>query len=152
MIERSPSEASTTQKAKATKGGKASRVAKKAKKRVKKIITEVLASVRCHKNNTLVTIADLQGNVITWSSAGERGYGGTKKPTPAAAGDAAKEAAQKAVQMYGAKKVEVKLNGVGAGREAAVRAFHAAGLQVVSITDITPIAHGGCRPKKRRRV
>lgn len=152
MLERSSSETSVAQKAKTTKGGKASRVAKKAKKRAKRVVTEVIAFIQCSKNNTIATITDLQGNTLTWSSAGERDYTGSKKPTPAAAGEAVKEAATKAVQMYSAQKAEVRVKGPGAGRESAVRALNGAGLQVTSIHDRTPIAHGGCRPKKRRRV
>ena len=102
-------------------------------------------------NNTIVTITDLEGNVVSWASAGTQGVKGSKKSTPFAAGMAA-EAAGREATAAGMKTVNVKVKGLGSGREAAIRALQACGLEVVSITDVTPVPHNGCRPPKRRRV
>ena len=102
-------------------------------------------------NNTIITITDVQGNAISWASAGEMGFRGSKKSTPFAAQTAAEKAA-KAAQEHGLKSVEVYVKGPGSGREAAIRALQAVGLEVSMIKDVTPIAHNGCRPPKRRRV
>ena len=102
-------------------------------------------------NNTLVTITDMQGNTVSWSSAGSLGFKGSRKSTPFAAQMAA-ETASKAAMEHGLKKVDVFVKGPGAGREAAIRALQAAGIEVMSIKDVTPIPHNGCRPPKRRRV
>ena len=102
-------------------------------------------------NNTIVTITDTQGNVISWASAGELGFRGSKKSTPFAAQSAAETAAN-AAKEHGLKRVEVYVKGPGQGREAAIRALQAADLQVTMIKDVTPIPHNGCRPPKRRRV
>jgi small subunit ribosomal protein S11 len=102
-------------------------------------------------NNTIVTITDVNGNTISWASAGELGFRGSKKSTPFAAQSAA-ETAAKAAMEHGLKSVEVYVKGPGAGREAAIRALQAAGLEVSMIKDVTPIPHNGCRPPKRRRV
>ena len=102
-------------------------------------------------NNTIITITDVQGNAISWASAGEMGFRGSKKSTPVAAQTAAERAAR-AVQEHGLKTVEVYVKGPGSGREAAIRALQAVGLEVSMIRDVTPIAHNGCRPPKRRRV
>ena len=120
------------------------------KKRVKKNIAKGIAHVHSTFNNTIVTVADEHGNVISWSSAGALGFKGSRKSTPYAAQMAA-EAAAKASMDHGMKSVEVCVKGPGPGREAAVRALSAAGLEVTAITDVTPIPHNGCRPPKRPR-
>ena len=103
-------------------------------------------------NNTIVTITDTQGNALSWASSGGLGFRGSRKSTPYAAQLVAETAAKAAVENYGLKTVEVFVKGPGAGREAAIRALQAAGLEVESIKDVTPIPHNGCRPPKRRRV
>lgn len=120
-------------------------------KRVRKNIPSGLVYIRATFNNTLVTITDPQGNVVSWSSAGAKGFRGSRKSTPFAAQVAAQEAAQKAAD-HGMKAVGVMVKGPGAGREAAVRALQSAGFKITMIRDITPIPHNGCRPPKRRRV
>ncbi len=102
-------------------------------------------------NNTMVTLTDLNGNVISWASAGQLGFRGSRKSTPFAAQEAAQEAAKKAME-HGLKSVEVYVKGPGSGREAAIRSLQASGLEVNLIKDVTPIPHNGCRPPKRRRV
>jgi small subunit ribosomal protein S11 len=109
------------------------------------------AHIQATFNNTLVTISDPNGNVLSWSSAGASNFKGSRKSTPYAAQVTAENAARKAME-HGVRQVEVYVKGPGAGREAAIRALQGAGLQVVSITDVTPIPHNGCRPPKRRRV
>lgn len=121
------------------------------KKKVSKNIINGVAHIRSTFNNTIVTIADTEGNVLSWASAGGLGFRGSRKSTPFAAQMAAEEAT-KAAMEYGLKQVEVYVKGPGAGREAAIRALQAAGLEVNSIRDVTPIPHNGCRPPKRRRV
>ena len=121
------------------------------KKKVSKNIESGVAHIRSTFNNTIVTIADMNGNVLSWASAGGLGFRGSRKSTPFAAQMAAEEAT-KAAMEYGMKQVEVFVKGPGAGREAAIRALQAAGLEVNSIKDVTPIPHNGCRPPKRRRV
>ena len=120
------------------------------KRRVKKNIAKGVAHVHSTFNNTIVTIADEQGNAVTWSSAGALGFKGARKSTPYAAQMAA-EAAAKAAMVHGMKSIEVDVKGPGPGREAAVRALAAAGLEVTAITDVTPIPHNGCRPPKKPR-
>lgn len=110
-----------------------------------------IANIRASFNNTIITIADLQGNIVCWSSPGKNGFKGSRKSTPFAAGVAAENAAKMALEM-GMRRVEVRVKGAGAGREAAIRSIQAAGLTVSSIKDITGIPHNGCRPPKRRRV
>jgi small subunit ribosomal protein S11 len=107
--------------------------------------------IRSSFNNTMVTITDTQGNALSWASSGEMGFRGSRKSTPYAAQTAA-ETAAKAAMEYGLKSVEVFVKGPGAGREAAIRALQAAGLEVTMIKDVTPVPHNGCRPPKRRRV
>jgi len=102
-------------------------------------------------NNTVITLTDLGGSVLSWASAGTAGFKGSRKSTPYAAGQAAETAARRAMD-HGLRQVEVRVKGPGSGREAAIRALQAAGLQVTSIRDATPIPHNGCRPPKRRRV
>ncbi len=121
------------------------------KKSKKRTVSEGIAHVRATFNNTTVTITDPNGNVVSWNSAGQAGFRGSRKGTPFAAQLAADRAAKTAVDM-GMRSVKVKIKGPGAGRESAVRALGAAGLQVTSIHDVTPIPHNGCRAPKRRRV
>jgi small subunit ribosomal protein S11 len=121
------------------------------KRRVRKNIDTGIAHIRSTFNNTIVTITDVHGNAIAWSSAGALGFKGSRKSTPFAAQMAA-EAAAKASMEHGMKTVEVNVKGPGAGREAAIRALQAAGLEITAIKDVTPIPHNGCRPPKRRRV
>lgn len=121
------------------------------KKKVSKNVINGVAHIRSTFNNTIVTIADTEGNVLSWASAGGLGFHGSRKSTPFAAQMAAEEAT-KAAMEHGLKQVEVYVKGPGAGREAAIRALQAAGLEVNSIKDVTPIPHNGCRPPKRRRV
>ena len=116
-----------------------------------KNIANGIAFVQATFNNTIVTITDPAGNVVTWASAGSVGFKGSRKSTPFAAQTAAENAAQKAM-AHGMKQVRVYVRGPGAGREAAIRSLQAAGLEVTAITDVTPIPHNGCRPPKRRRV
>ena len=121
------------------------------KKRVKKNVEHGQAHIQASFNNTIVTLTDDQGNALSWASAGGLGFRGSKKSTPYAAQMAA-ETATKAAIVHGLKKVDVFVKGPGSGREAAIRALAAAGLQVLSIVDVTPVPHNGCRPPKRRRV
>jgi len=124
---------------------------KKGKKRVKKNIANGIVHIAATFNNTQITICDPTGNVISWSSAGARGFKGSRKSTPFAAQVAAGDAAAKAME-HGLKSVSVVVKGPGAGRESALRALAAAGLKISLIRDVTPIPHNGCRPPKRRRV
>ena len=121
------------------------------KKKVKKNITSGIVHVNATFNNTLITITDVQGNVVSWSSAGAQGFKGSRKSTPFAAQIAAEDAGRKA-QDYGMKELDVKIKGPGSGREAALRALQGIGYTIKSIKDITPIPHNGARPRKRRRV
>lgn len=121
------------------------------KRREKKNVPSGIAHIQSTFNNTVVTISDLQGNVVAWASAGTSGFKGSRKGTPFAAGLAAENAARKAMEQ-GVRQVEVFVKGPGAGREAAIRSLQAAGLEVNLIKDVTPIPHDGCRPPKRRRV
>ncbi|WP_430789237.1 30S ribosomal protein S11 [Virgibacillus flavescens] len=121
------------------------------KRRVKKNIDTGIAHIRSTFNNTIVTITDVQGNAIGWSSAGSLGFKGSRKSTPFAAQLAAEAAANSAVEN-GMKTLEVTVKGPGAGREAAIRSLQAVGLEVTAIRDVTPVPHNGCRPPKRRRV
>ncbi|MFP7495377.1 30S ribosomal protein S11 [Terribacillus saccharophilus] len=121
------------------------------KRRVKKNIETGIAHIRSTFNNTIVTITDVQGNVISWSSSGSLGFKGSRKSTPFASQMAAEAAAKGAVEN-GMKTLEVTVKGPGAGREAAIRSLQAAGLEVTAIRDVTPVPHNGCRPPKRRRV
>ncbi len=121
------------------------------KKKVKKNVPVGIAHVRSTFNNTIVTITDPSGNVLSWSSAGAQGFKGSRKSTPFAAQQAAEDAAAKAME-HGLKTVAVYVTGPGSGREAALRALAAVGLKITLIRDVTPIPHNGCRPPKRRRV
>ena len=121
------------------------------RKRERKNITSGIAHVNSTFNNTMITITDVQGNAIAWSSAGAMGFKGSRKSTPYAAQLAAETAARKA-QDHGMRTLEVEVSGPGSGRESALRALQAAGFTVTTIRDVTPIPHNGCRPPKRRRV
>ena len=120
------------------------------KKKVKKNIPEGTVHIHATFNNTIITITDKDGNVISWASAGTIGYKGSKKKTPFAAGMSA-EAAAKAAMDNGVRKVEVFVKGLGAGRENAIRSLQTAGLEITTINDVTPVPHNGCRPPKRPR-
>ena len=121
------------------------------KKKERKNISSGIAHINSSFNNTKILISDAQGNAIAWSSAGTMGFKGSRKSTPYAAQIAAEDAAKKA-QEHGVKTIEVEIQGPGSGRESALRALSAIGLIVTSIRDVTPMAHNGCRPPKRRRV
>lgn len=123
----------------------------KLKRRERKNIAEGVVHIKSTFNNTIVTITDNDGNVICWESGGTIGFSGTKKGTPFAAQLAAEKAARKAME-HGMKRVDVFVKGAGSGRETAIRTLQAVGLEVKSITDVTPVPHNGCRPKKKRRV
>ena len=125
--------------------------AKRGRRRVKKNVERGQAHINSTFNNTMVTLTDAQGNALSWASAGQLGFRGSRKSTPFAAQEAALEAAKKAME-YGLKSVEVFVKGPGSGRESAIRSLQAAGLEVTMIKDVTPIPHNGCRPPKRRRV
>ena len=121
------------------------------RKKVKKNVAEGIAHVHASFNNTIVTITDVAGNVISWCTSGSKGFKGSRKSTPFAAQMAAEDAAKKA-QEHGLRSVEVWVKGPGSGRESALRALQAVGLNITMIKDVTPIPHNGCRPPKRRRV
>ena len=121
------------------------------KKKEKKNVPTGVAHVQSTFNNTIITITDLEGRVVSWSSAGAMGFKGSRKGTPFAAQVAGEDSARKAKE-HGVKRVEVYVKGPGSGREAAIRSLQAAGLQISIIKDVTPIPHNGCRPPKRRRV
>src|SRR5438132_14099309 len=123
----------------------------KVKKKVKKNVQSGIAHIQSTFNNTIVTITDVSGNVVAWSSAGVRGFKGSRKSTPFAAQLAAEDAAKKAMD-HGMRSISVYVKGPGSGRESALRALQAAGFKVTLIRDVTPIPHNGCRPPKRRRV
>lgn len=123
----------------------------KVKKKIKKNVPVGVAHIQSTFNNTLVTITDPNGGVLAWSSAGARGFKGSRKSTPFAAQQAAEEAARKAME-HGMKSVSVLVKGPGSGREAALRSLASSGLKISLIRDVTPIPHNGCRPPKRRRV
>ncbi|HLR20667.1 MAG TPA: 30S ribosomal protein S11 [Tissierellaceae bacterium] len=125
--------------------------ATRSRRRVRKNIERGQAYIYSTFNNTMVTLTDTQGNVISWASAGQLGFRGSRKSTPFAAQEAAEEAARKAME-HGLKSIEVFVKGPGSGREAAIRSLQATGLEVNMIKDVTPIPHNGCRPPKRRRV
>ncbi len=129
----------------------AARPRRRTRKRVRKNIERGQAHIKSTFNNTVVTLTDLQGNALSWASAGKLGFKGSRKSTPFAAQMAAEAAAKDAME-HGLKMVEVYVKGPGAGREAAIRSLQAAGLEVSLIKDVTPIPHNGCRPPKRRRV
>jgi small subunit ribosomal protein S11 len=123
----------------------------KAKKRIKQVVIKGIAHIKASFNNTIITIADKNGQTLCWDSAGSIGYKGSRKSTPFAAQRAAESVAQKAKKM-GMKEVDIRVKGPGAGREPAIRALAAAGLTIRAIEDVTPLPHNGCRPRKKRRV
>ena len=129
----------------------AKKVIRSKKRKIKKNIERGQAHIQSSFNNTIVTITDTAGNALSWASAGELGFRGSRKSTPFAAQMAAEQAAKLAME-HGLKSVEVIVKGPGSGREAAIRALQAAGLEITLIRDVTPIPHNGCRPPKRRRV
>jgi small subunit ribosomal protein S11 len=121
------------------------------KRRERRNIVSGVAHINATFNNTLITITDVQGNTVAWSSAGGQGFKGSRKSTPYAAQVAAEEAGRKAIE-HGMKTLDVEVRGPGAGRESALRALQAVGFTITAIRDVTPIPHNGCRPRKRRRV
>ena len=127
------------------------KTAPKAKKKVKKTVTEGIAHIHASFNNTIITITDRHGNTLCWATAGGAGFKGSRKSTPFAAQVAAEKAGRVALE-FGMKNLEVKVNGPGPGRESAVRALNAVGFEINNIMDVTSIPHNGCRPPKRRRV
>ncbi|RUM58432.1 MAG: 30S ribosomal protein S11 [Persephonella sp.] len=122
------------------------------KKKVKRTVPYGIAHIQATFNNTIITITDKEGNVLTWASGGTEGFKGTRKSTPYAAQKAAEKAAKRAIDEFGMKDVEVWVKGPGAGRETAIKTIQAAGLNVKVIKDVTPIPHNGCRPPAKRRV
>ena len=123
----------------------------KAKRRVRRNVSQAVAHIKATFNNIIVTITDVNGATLCWDSAGTHGFSGSRKSTPFAAQRAAESCANKA-QKFGVRQVEVKVKGAGSGRESAIRALKAAGLEIRAIEDVTPLPHNGCRPRKRRRV
>lgn len=124
----------------------------KGRKKSKKTVFDGVVHIRASFNNTIVTITDVQGNTVAWSSAASCGYRGSRKSTPYAAGEAGTKAASVAIENFGMKNVHVRVKGPGPGRESAIRSLHAAGLKILSITDATGIPFNGCRDPKKRRV
>jgi small subunit ribosomal protein S11 len=147
-----PAEPAKAPEAKAGEAhAEASKAEAKGKKKVRRLVPKAIAHVHASFNNTIITLTDPSGDVLCWASAGTIGYKGSRKSTPFAAQKAAEAAAEKA-QKFGVREVEVRMKGPGAGRESAVRALKAAGLEVKVIEDVTPLPHNGCRPRKKRRV
>jgi small subunit ribosomal protein S11 len=128
------------------------KAAKRSRKKVQRHISDGIVHIYASFNNTIISITDASGNVLYDTSAAKCGYTGSRKSTPYAAGEAAQKAAQMVIETFGMKHVHVRVKGPGPGRESAVRALYAAGLKVLSITDVTPIPFNGCRPRKKRRV
>ena len=126
--------------------------AKAVKKKARKAVVDGIAFIHASFNNTIVTITDRQGNALSWATSGGSGFRGSRKSTPFAAQVAAERAGKAAIELYGLKNLDVKVNGPGPGRESAVRALNGCGLKVSNITDVTPMPHNGCRPPKARRV
>ena len=124
---------------------------KKSKKKVKKVVVDGIAHVHASFNNTIITLSDRQGNVLSWATSGGAGFRGSRKSTPFAAQVAA-EAAGRTALDFGLKNLEVRVKGPGPGRESSVRALNALGYKITNIIDVTPIPHNGCRPPKKRRV
>jgi small subunit ribosomal protein S11 len=129
----------------------AANTSQRLRRRERKNITSGIAHVNATFNNTIVTITDVQGNTIAWSSAGSQGFKGSRKSTPYAAQIAAENAGRKAAE-HGVKTLEIQVKGPGAGRESALRALNSVGFTITTIRDVTPVPHNGCRPPKRRRV
>jgi small subunit ribosomal protein S11 len=126
-------------------------MAKAPKRKIKRSVAKAIAHIKATFNNTIITISDNQGNTIVWSSAGKAGFKGSKKSTPFAATVAAEQAGREAVTM-GVRRVLVRVQGPGSGRESAIQALATSGLHIKSIQDVTPLPHNGCRPPKKRRV
>ena len=125
--------------------------AKSVRKKITRVVTDAIAHIHASFNNTIISITDRQGNALAWATSGGSGFRGSRKSTPFAAQVAAERVADMAAE-YGVKNIEVEIKGPGPGRESAVRALSAKGFKVVSITDVTPLPHNGCRPPKKRRV
>ena len=121
------------------------------RRRERKNVTYGVAHIKSSFNNTIISISDLEGNVLAWASAGNVGFKGSRKSTPFAAQQAAEKAARAAIE-HGLRRVEVQVKGPGSGRETAIRSLAATGLEILGIQDVTPVPHNGCRPRKRRRV
>ncbi|MBM4037435.1 MAG: 30S ribosomal protein S11 [Planctomycetes bacterium] len=136
---------------KTTPAAKPAATAKPTRRRVRRTVALGVAHIKASFNNTVVSVTDLNGDVLCWASSGSIGFKGSRKSTPFAAQRAAENAAQQA-QKLGVRQVEVKVKGPGSGRESAIRALQAAGLEIKSIEDVTPLPHNGCRPRKKRRV
>ena len=129
----------------------ANTAAQRVRKKVRKNVSDGVCHVHASFNNTIITITDLEGNVLSWASAGNVGFKGSRKSTPFAAQMAAEKAARGAME-HGVRKVDVQVKGPGSGRETAIRSLQATGIEVTGIKDVTPVPHNGCRPPKRRRV
>jgi len=130
----------------------AAQASTRTRKKAKKLVVDGIAFIPASFNNTIVTITDVQGNTVSWSSAASCGYRGSRKSTPYAAGEAATKVALAVIENFGMKNVHVRVKGPGPGRESAVRSLHTAGLKILSITDVTGIPFNGCRDPKKRRV
>ena len=137
--------------ARQTKSSTKSSAGRRPRKRERKIVPYGVAHIKSSFNNTIIAISDHEGNVLSWASAGNVGFKGSRKSTPFAAQLAAEQAARRAME-HGVRKVDVLVRGPGSGRETAIRSLAAVGIEVAGIKDVTPIPHNGCRPKKRRRV
>jgi small subunit ribosomal protein S11 len=135
-----------------TTGGTEGKAGARARKKIKKQVVDGIVHIRASFNNTIVTISDIQGNTLSWSSAASCGYRGSRKSTPYAAGEAATKVAMLCIENFGMKNVQVRVNGPGPGRESAIRSLHSSGLKILSITDATGIPFNGCRDPKKRRV
>ena len=125
--------------------------ASRARKKIRKVVTDGIAHVQATFNNTIITITDRQGNTLSWATSGGSGFRGSRKSTPFAAQVAAESAGRVALE-YGIKSLDVRVKGPGPGRESSIRALNALGIKITSISDITPVPHNGCRPPKRRRI
>ncbi len=125
--------------------------ASRARKKVKKSVSDGIAHVHASFNNTIITITDRQGNTLSWATAGGAGFKGSRKSTPFAAQVAAEQAGRQAME-YGIKTLDVRVKGPGPGRESSIRSLNALGIKITSISDVTPVPHNGCRPPKRRRI
>ena len=130
---------------------KASSGAARARKKIRKVVTDGIAHVHASFNNTIITSTDRQGNALSWATSGGAGFKGSRKSTPFAAQVAAESAGRVALE-YGIKSLDVRVKGPGPGRESSIRALNALGIKITSISDITPVPHNGCRPPKRRRI
>lgn len=125
--------------------------ASRARKKIRKVVTDGIAHVQATFNNTIITITDRQGNTLSWATSGGSGFRGSRKSTPFAAQVAAESAGREALE-YGIKNLDVRVKGPGPGRESSIRSLNALGIKITSITDVTPLPHNGCRPPKRRRI